>query len=221
MLQQDEMLHATAQFCSRDIDGILYQYDPFIRALAQKHIPRSIFRREVLELEIDDLAQITRFRLWQALQKQHIRNMKAFIRCIVSNEVIDMMRRHRPILPFYVDEDGELPQAFIVITYGQGIEDPVEVVEQEEMLYSYSSNLIKDVQALPKQQQRAMLCMLKDKISDILSVVDMFEPYGIDVESITWPATEKELRSAYVSLSLARKKLRASKRLRATSTLNL
>lgn len=212
MRQQDEMLHTTAQICQRDIEGILYQYEPFIRALARKHIPQSIIHREILDLEIDELAQKTLFNLWQALLKQDIRNKRAYIRRIVRNEAIDMLRRHKPIVSFSVDEDGELHQEFVVIASSQAVQDPVEMVEQEEMLNSYSGNLAEEVQALPAQQQRAMICMLKDKISDILSVVDMFQPYGIDAENMDWPETENELRSAHVSLSIARKKMRASKK---------
>jgi RNA polymerase sigma factor (sigma-70 family) len=195
-----------------DIDKVLEQYDGFIRALARQNIPHTVTSADVIDLDIDELAQITRFKLWLALQKQDIRHMKAYIRRIVHNEAINMMRQYKPVEPLITSDEGELYQAHVMIASGQAIQDPAEEIEQEEMLSSYSSKLTEAVPKLPPQQQRAMICALKDQIADILPLVDLFLPFGIDIENIHWPETEGELQSVRTSLSLARKKLRASKK---------
>jgi hypothetical protein len=53
-----------------------------------------------------------------------------------------------------------------------------------------------------------MVCALKDQIADILPLVDLFLPCGIDIESMHWSETAGELQSERTSLSVARKKLR-------------
>jgi len=207
-----DMCNPTARIPNSDVDDILEYYDDFIRMLARKNMPRSITSADVIDLDIDELVQITRLKLWLALQKQDIRNMNAYIRRIVYNEAVDMLRQHKPILSLVTNDEGELYQAHIMIASGQEIQDPLEEIEQEEMLKSYSSKLTESVPKLPPQQQRAMICALKDQIADIIPLVDLFLPFGIDIENIHWPETECELQSVRTSLSIARKKLRASRK---------
>lgn len=194
-----------------DINEILEVYDSFIRMLARKNMPRSITTTDVIDLDIDELAQIIRVKLWLALQKQDIRTMRAFIRRVGHNEAITMVRQHKPVVSLITNEEGEPYHAHVMIACGQEIQDPTEEIEQEEMLQYYSRTLTAEVPKLPPQQQRAMICSLKDQISDLLPLVEMFLPYGIDVENIDWPETESELQSTRSSLSVARRKLAAAK----------
>jgi RNA polymerase sigma factor (sigma-70 family) len=207
-----DVCNPTARIPNSDVNEILEHYDSFIRMLARKNMPRSITSADVIDLDMDELVQITRLKLWLALEKQDIRNMNAYIRRIVYNEAVNMVRQHNPILPLITNDEGELCQAHVMTASGQEIQDPLEKIEQEEMLSSYSSELTENVLELPPQQQRALICALKDQIADILPLVDMFLPYGIDVESMHWPETENELQSARTSLSVARRKMRASKK---------
>ena len=207
-----DMCNPTARIPNSDVDDILEYYDDFIRMLARQNIPHTITSADVIDLDIDELAQITRFKLWLALQKQDIRHMKAYIRRIVYNEAINMVRQYKPVEPLITSDEGELYQAHVMIASGQAIQDPAEEIEQEEMLSSYSSKLTEAIPKLPPQQQRAMICALKDQIADILPLVDLFPPHGIDIESMHWPETEGELQSVRTSLSIARKKLRASRK---------
>jgi len=210
-MRLSDVRNPTACTHNSDVDEILEHYDSFIRMLARKNIPHIITSADVIDLDIDELTQITRFKLWLALQKQNIRNINAYIRRIVHNEAINMVRQHKPVVPLITDDEGEPYLGHMMIASCQVIQDPAETIEQEEMLSSYSSKLVENVLELPPQQQQAMICALKDQIADILPLVDMFLPYGIDVESIHRPETEKELQSMRASLSVARRKLRASK----------
>ena len=211
MAPQHTMFNPNVCITSDEINEILVQYDGFIQCLAQRSIPRNIVSVAEIDMEIDDLAQNTRFKLWMALQKRDINNVKIYIRGIMRNEVVTMVRQHEPTTQLVTNDEGELPQIYIVVAASQEAYDPTEHAEREEMLERYSSNLTRDVVKLPPQQQRAMLCALKEQIADLLPLVDMFLPHGIDVESLDWPEAENELRSSRVSLSIARKKLRASK----------
>lgn len=211
-MTQSDVRSSTTIIGKYDVDEILIRYDSFICVLARKYISRSITSAEVLDMDIDDLVQISRIRLWFALQKQEIRNMKAFIGRIVHNEAINMVRQHRPVGPLVMNDEGELYGAYTLIAAGQGIQDPADDIEQEEMLQSYSGKLTEYVPKLPPQQQRAMICALKDQIADILPLADLFLSHGIDVENMHWSETASELQSERTSLSVARKKLRAHRK---------
>lgn len=210
-MRPSENCNSTVRTRNSNVGEILDHCDSLIRTLAGKNIPYTITSADVIDLDIDELAQITRFKLWLALQKQDIHNTNAYIRRIVHNEAINMVRQHKPVGPLITDGEGEPYLAHRMIASSQATQDPAEKIEHEEMLSSYSRKLIQIVLELPPQQQRAMICALKDQIADILPLVDMFLPYGIDIESIHWPETKKELQRMRASLSIARRKLRASK----------
>src|SRR5256885_16695694 len=93
-----------------EINMILRRNDDYILTLAREKVPRHIASPEVLDLEIHELAQRSRIKLWRALQKRHITHLKAYIRRIVHSESMDMVRSYKPDLPLPVDEDGELYQ---------------------------------------------------------------------------------------------------------------
>src|SRR5438876_10781810 len=94
-----DVCNPTARIPNSDVNEILEHYDSFIRMLARKNMPRSITSADVIDLDMDELVQITRLKLWLALEKQDIRNMNAYIRRIVYNEAVNMVRQHNPILP--------------------------------------------------------------------------------------------------------------------------
>lgn len=205
-----DVCNPTTCTLTSEVDEILVQYDSFIRTLARKYIPRTITSAEVLDLDIDELVQIARIKLWFALQNQEIRiihNMRAFIRQIVHNEAVNMLRQHKLVVPLILNDEGELYVVHVLIASGQGTQDPTEEIEQEEMLGSYSSKLTEYVPKLPPQQQRAMICALKDQIADILPLVDLFLTCDIDIECMHWSETASKLQSERSSLSVARKKM--------------
>jgi DNA-directed RNA polymerase specialized sigma24 family protein len=207
-----DVCNPTTATLKNNVDETLEKYDSFIGVLARKNFPRSTTSTEVVDLDIDELAQTTRINLWLAMQKQEIRNMPAFIGRIVHNEAINIMRRYKPVASLVTNEEGEPYRAQVMIAGGQETQDPTKEIEYEEMLRCYSSKLTEYVPKLPPQQQRAMICALKDQIADILPLGDLFLPFGIDVETMHWSETASELQSERSSLSVARKKLRAYRR---------
>ena len=145
------------------IDEVLRQNDGYILALAREKVPRHIASPEVLDLEIHELAQRSRIKLWRTLQKRHITHIKPYIRCIVHSESMDMVRCYKPDLPLPVDEDGELYQGDVLMVSGEGMQDPLYELEQKEMATEYITQAVDVLRSFPPCQRQVMICSLKIK----------------------------------------------------------
>ena len=212
MASRDKSSSTSSSLTVEEINEILEQYDNFIQFMARKNISRTTMLVGEIAAEIDELAQNIRIKLWKALEKREIQYAKSYIGAIAHNEQVNMLRKQEPITRIITNEDGELPPTCTLVAASQEVCDPTQTIEEEEMLASYSCNLPKHVVKLPPKQRHAMICALKEQVSDLLALVDMFQPHGIDVDSLAWPEEENERLSSRVSLSVARKKLRTSMR---------
>ena len=192
-----------------EIDEILRQNDGYILALAREQVARRLVSLEVLDLEIDELAQRSRIKLWKTLQKRQISNVKAYLRCIVRSESIDMIRCHKPHFPLPVDEDGELFQGNALVSPGEGMQDPLYELEQREMAAEYITRVAEALRAFPTCQQRVMICSLKERLDDVPLLTKAFKKCDIHIECMRWPAKKKEKKNLKASISITRKKLRS------------
>jgi len=195
-----------------DVDAVLEQYDEYIVALARKNIPHTVAPPEVLDLEIDELAQNSRIKFWLTLQKRQITHSKTYIRSIVQNESVNLLRQHKPFLSLPADEDGELYQGDLLVTPSEGMQDPLDELEREEMIADYITKAVDDVLKLPACQQFAMICSLKDQLDDVLLLIEEFKDHQVGIEEINWPEEKEEIQRVRASLSIARKKLRSLKK---------
>lgn len=195
-----------------DVDAVLEKHDEYIVALARKNISSTAASSEVLGLEIDELAQNARIKLWLALQKRQIKHPKSYIRCIVQTETVDMLRRHKAVLSLLTDEDGELNQGNPLAIPSEGMQDPLYELEREEMIADYIAEAVDDVLKLPACQQYAMICSLKDQLDDVLQLIEAFKDHQVGIEEVNWPEEKEEIRRVRASLSIARKKLRSLKK---------
>src|SRR5438477_10539285 len=82
----------------RDVARVLEDFDGYIRSLAERKVPRAVALREMLDMDVDEIVQNTRIKLWQVLQRREIINLEAYVRCIVHTECVNMVRGHKPIL---------------------------------------------------------------------------------------------------------------------------
>src|SRR5436309_2382875 len=89
-------------------DEFLAKFNACIRSTAWKVIASGLFFEDALDLQADELSQSIRIKLWEARQKRSITNPGAYIRTIAYTTAIDMIRRHRPIISLFSEEDGEL-----------------------------------------------------------------------------------------------------------------
>jgi DNA-directed RNA polymerase specialized sigma24 family protein len=208
----DDLLSPPAYHSDSDADEILLQYDAYIVDLAQNNVPRNVVYPDVLYDEVSEIAQKVRIKLWLNLRKKYIRNIKAYIRCIVYTEVVDMVRQYRSTFPLLLNEDGELYRGNMIAMPDEGMQDPAYQVEQEEALEDSVQAIFEIIMKLPPRQQYAMICSLKAQLDDVLPIIDALRDQVLDIEAINWPKGGNELQSLRVSLSVARKKLRTLKR---------
>jgi RNA polymerase sigma factor (sigma-70 family) len=182
---------------------------PYILKLAHQYILRYTIPQDIIDLEIDDIAQVSLIKIWDAIIKhKNITNFKAYVRSIVHNEAINLARsKHRQICALPLDNYGELQQGSVVAA-GQPPQEPGDEIEQEETLTHYTITVVNDIQPLPPRQKDAFMQSLKDQIGDILPIVDALIDHGIDVNAVEKAQGKKEQQQLRASLSVARKKFK-------------
>jgi len=191
------------------IEEILKEVNRMLKRIAREYVPGTIVLRGTEELEADDLAQHTLLKLWEEMQKKSITHYRAYARSILHNAAMDMVRRYRPMGQLPLNEHGELMQGQLLFADNEIAEDPARQVERRDSLTRCMRMMVSDVLALPPQQRRAMICDLKDRLADLLPLIELFGERGVDIRPINWSKDQRELRSQRVSLAVARKKLRA------------
>jgi DNA-directed RNA polymerase specialized sigma24 family protein len=192
-----------------DVVAILEQSDQYILALARRNVPRQVSSPETFDLEADELAQNTRIKFWQALQKkEQIVNTRAYVRCIVRNEAVNMVRAHKPGLPLQVDTDGELCCGNTRISISDGMQDPAYSLEQAEAWTDCVKDVAAAIHTLPPRQRQAMICSLKEQVDDVQLLSGPFRDFEMDIETAQWPEEKDDIQRLKASLSASRKKLR-------------
>jgi RNA polymerase sigma factor (sigma-70 family) len=207
------MARANSETPARDDDvaiaELLEHYNQYIVALAWKSRLREAMPSERLPFAIDELTQNVRLKLWQAMQKQSITHIKAYIRRIVQNEAVNILRQDKPISPLPVNEEGELYQGCLVAGPGGNMQDSPDEIEQEEAIADFTNVAAEIIQKLPPRQQRAMICALKDRIDDTLPLLKALMDREIDIGNMNWPEEKEDVQRLRASLSAVRKKLHA------------
>jgi DNA-directed RNA polymerase specialized sigma24 family protein len=195
-----------------DSDELLERLDPYFVSLVRMKVPRNVIRPEMLADEIEELIQKVRIKLWLTLRRKRINNPKAYVKCIVFTEAIDMVRQYRSLLSLPLDEYGELDQGNLIFAPSEGTQDPGCEVEQAEELDGVMQNFFEAIIQLPPRQQYAVICSLKDQIDDVIPIIEALRDQLINVEAINWPEEKHESQSLRASLSIARKKLQSIRR---------
>ncbi len=208
-MQQSSLSTSFSQTSDLDTNELLEEYDLYICSQARNHVnrKRSMLHPDTLNMEIDDLAQQTRIKIWQGQQKTTISNPKAYIRRVVHNESITMIRQSKPTTSLPTDEEGEL-YSCEVLFQSTATQDPLREIEQQETEQFYTQEAVHAISTLPTRQRQAMLCALKDKVDDLLAWVTMCKIYNMDMDVVEWPEEGQALQSMRSSVSAARKKLR-------------
>ena len=82
------------------VEEALEQYNSYIVDQVEEMVSHhsKIAHSAVLDLEKDELVQKVRISLWGALQKKSIKNLKAYIRRMVHNEFVNIVRGREPSL---------------------------------------------------------------------------------------------------------------------------
>ncbi len=208
-MQQCEVLCRSTSDFEDEVVITLQSYDSYIRFLAKKYMPRSTTLPGEPDLEIDDLAQNIRVKLWLAMKKGEITNVRAYLRSIAYTQAVDIARRHKRVHRLSFDQDGEIYRGIKVGVVNQEADDPADEYERGESLVGCLRKVVDVVLKLPPKQQRAMICDLKDQAADLQPLVEAFAAQGLDIEAIDWPAEKEEVQRLRASLCAARAKLRS------------
>lgn len=192
---------------SSDSENFLAEYDAYIRSQSRSALfsKRSIVHPDAFGMEADELAQRTRINVWQARLKQPLYNPKMYIRRTIHNEAVTMVRRYKPVVPLIINEEGELYQSDVLPMLWE--KDPADIVEQKERARRRLQELINAVLTLPRIQQHAMFCCLKEKADDLVALRELCLEHNIDLDVFAWPTSADELQSMRTSASIAKKKL--------------
>jgi len=183
-----------------EIAELLEKLDKHIVNLARKRIPRYTVRAGEHELEIDELAQQTRVKLWLALRKSDIANPAGYAGSIVYTEAVNMQRRFRS-MDIVSQRVGEQLRT-------NEMQDPTLDIEQRESMKACVTIAAQAIRALPPCQRRAIICALKDARDDTFPLLAALQTLGIDVESVCWPEDKIAVQRMRASLTVSRKKLR-------------
>ncbi|HLH60835.1 MAG TPA: sigma-70 family RNA polymerase sigma factor [Ktedonobacteraceae bacterium] len=186
-----------------DIERVLEEIDWYIQLLARKALPVSGSMFTHVDFDVDDLTQVSRIKLWQALQKKDIDNPRAYLRRIVHNEVVNILRQLREHVSLRTDIDGELSADFMVETFCEELDSPEHIVEQEEAVAELLSDITSAIARLHARQRHVAFCTARDRVDDLDQFLDACEAHGLDT-GYEWPDDEKERHLLQASFGAAR-----------------
>jgi DNA-directed RNA polymerase specialized sigma24 family protein len=189
-----------------EIEEILVRFDAYIVMLVQNKARSStnIARPDVLDLEIDEIAQRVRIKFWKALLTKEIEHHKAYIRAIVSNEFNDLGRRRQVSLPLPTDEDGELYMGNVLVNESEELADPAIEFEKEEVMDELMEFTAQVVTVLPPRMKHAMINHLKDQVDNLIRLTEAFEKHKVNIKTMKWPDDPADTKRLKASISPAR-----------------
>jgi RNA polymerase sigma factor (sigma-70 family) len=195
------------------ISALLERLDGYMHALAWRIVPRQVLAAETVDLDVEEIVQNARIKLWQALEReQQISNTRAYVRSIVHNESINLARARKRLEPLQMDEQGELSGSARQSLDEEAAPDPANVFAETEQLAETTRQATVAIHQLPPRQRQAITCSLRERIDDVLPLVAPLHAYDIDVTSAHWPVEPVEQHRLKALLSSARGKLRRTMR---------
>jgi DNA-directed RNA polymerase specialized sigma24 family protein len=133
-----------------------------------------------LDLEIDDVVQQIRIKLWQTVQKQVLRSPRAYIARMISTTLVDLLRSREPTFRLFLDDEGEPYASYPFIEPGEGMGDPEHEISQEAELRALLVEVLLPLQTFPLRQQVALLSALWDRIDDLELLRSVLQRMGFD-----------------------------------------
>ncbi len=198
------------QDVGRNIAQCLEEYDSYIvkQGEAFGHMYACIAHPDVLDLEVTEIIQRVRIKLWETLKKQNtITHYKSYIQRMVRNAFIDATRRQKKFsMPLVLDEYGEI-EGYVLTFQSEYVADPASIIERRIEADALVNTVVEAITYLPERQQHAMVCFLRERVDDLNQLDTTFEAYKLNVDVMRWPskATEKQLLKA--SIPPARKSI--------------
>ncbi len=184
-------------------ETILRAIDSYLVFQANKLMHLYAGRKYGLDdaMEVDELIQRSRIKLWRILEKKEIVHLYTYVRRVVYSEFIDMKRQQKQVWRLS-EESDQL----------EGAADPAREFMQKVENALFMHSVARMVLALPPRQRQSVLCLLHDHIDEMAQLQAVFCSYHIDLEAARWPVDKKEKRLLIASLSVARQKLAQKRR---------
>ena|SRR5436190_22040862 len=182
-------------------ETILESIDGYIVIQARRLIYRlhTSSYEDASDVEVDELAQRARIKLWHMLNKGLIHRPYPYVRRIIYSEFIDMKRQQKPVLPLIIDDEGGCQL--------QAVGDPADEVIQHSEDFALLQLIVQMVVDLPPRQQLAMICFLREVVDDPAQLASAFYQHHIDITDLQWPSQTAERQLLRASLTVARHKL--------------
>jgi hypothetical protein len=206
-MDTDHFPHLSAYDSDPCIEEILVWCDPYIRIYALKYVPRNVCHDDTIDLDVDEIAQITRIKLWHMLQSQTIANFQAYAKRISFNEGVNMVRGSHGCLSLQMNEDGELIQGDLIGRKEQK-NNPETLLEEQEgtdEMITIVADTIAGMRTCQRQQQAA-ICHLKEKWDDFPRLAAALKNRNVDIE-VKYPENSYERQKLQSSYSPAKRKL--------------
>ncbi len=136
----DSLASQSCRTYDADIENTLQSLDTYIFSLVKKQLGHNMFFHRATGFDIDDVVQRIRIKLWLALRRRHVYNVRAYVSCIIHTEYIDMLRRgkHAPLF-FEIDEAES----------HQETQNPLEEIESKEIAVTYMISILDDILGCP------------------------------------------------------------------------
>jgi len=208
--QSVQNISATANDTMKNLTALLEQFDPYIimqgEAFGRTH--SYLAHPAILDLEIKEVIQHVRIKLWEKLQEQHsITHYKTYIKSMIRNAFIDEMRKKKHLLPLLTDEYGEIEGTLVAI-YSAYTLDPASAFEQRVEADELIDIVVEAIVQLPERQKFAILCQLRERVDDLIQLDSILQAHAVNANTIVWPSKLAEKQLLKASIPPARKKIR-------------
>lgn len=187
------------------IDLLLDQYNSYIAEQVENQVGHYLKTGYTPVMDKDDIAQLVLIKFWLSAKKKHIDHPKAYIRRMIHNEFVTMLRGCKPILPLsLLEEEEETRDAGTMLIPCEEKDLPEFQVEHEDTATCCAAQAAKAIAALAPRQKNAMECTLYEHLDDPMQYKDTFELCNLHIEDARWPTREAEKKLLNASLFAAR-----------------
>lgn len=207
--QRVQNISATTNDTINDSTALLEQFDPYIimqgEAYGRTH--SHFAHPAILDLEIKEVIQRVRIKLWEKLQAQYpITHYKTYIKTMIHHAFIDEMRKKKYCFPLLIDEYGEI-EGTLVTMYSEYTLDPASTFEQRVEADELINIVVEAIAQLPEKQKFAIICQLRERVDDLVQLDSTLEAHNVHVNTIVWPSKHVEKQLLKASIPPARKKI--------------
>jgi hypothetical protein len=166
-------------------EELVRQLDSYIIMRVTQKMQRNakFMYTATFDLDVDEVIQQVRVKLWNAAQKQEIRNLKVHTACLISTTIVDLFRSHKRITSLPLYDEGEPYVGNLLIDLGQGLDDPSYEVDQEASIKELLGRVRHERVKFPPSQRFALLCALNERIDDPVLRQHLF---GNQLATFTW-----------------------------------